>query len=62
MRIVASEDERKLWKMIKPYLKPEGLALVFDENNAPEDIKQAYKQYREIHDNAVKQFERDWLM
>lgn len=54
MRIVASEDERKLWKMIKPYLKPEGLALVFDENNAPEDIKQAYKQYREIHDNAVK--------
>ena len=28
MRIVASEDERNLWKMVKPYLKPEGLALV----------------------------------
>lgn len=52
MRIVASDDERNLWKMVKPYLKLEGLALVFDEDNAPANIKKAYEEYNRIHAKA----------
>lgn len=59
MRIVASEDERNLWKMVKPYLKPEGLALVFDEDNAPANIK---KRMKNIIESTLKHTMMLWWL
>lgn len=45
MRVVYSDKAERLWDKIEPYCILDGLSLKLDED-APYEIKQAYKEYR----------------
>lgn len=55
MRLVSSEQENIRFKLIKPYLKLVGVQYVLDEEKAPENIKQAYEEYLDIRERALKE-------
>lgn len=45
MRLRFSPEVERLWSIIEPYLKVEGLRVVLDEN-APDEVKEADKKWQ----------------
>lgn len=54
MRLVATKEEMKLWEMVEPYIVLTNELNVELDENAPDSIKEAYKQYTEIYEKSHK--------